>query len=202
LISVFRWIIKDKIKDSLQSCYPKKAIRIYNTVYKGIFPSYFTISYRRHSLQITRQADYAIRTILYLAKVSPKQPVATRQIAKEQNIPPSFLAKIVSQLSLVGLLHTSRGATGGVLLSRPHHMISLLEVIEAIDGPITINECAGDRGKCSMCVSCEIRPIFCEIREELVSKLRSYTFDKILGNNPVPIDEELGSKEMFALPQV
>jgi Rrf2 family protein len=130
-------------------------------------------------VQITRQADYAIRTIVYLVKIDAVLPVATRQIAKEQKIPPSFLAKIVSQLSLVGLLHTSRGATGGVMLSRPGSKITLLEVIEAIDGPIMVNECVGDRGSCGMCQDCPMYPIFCDVREVLVEKLRSITFDKI-----------------------
>jgi Rrf2 family protein len=131
-------------------------------------------------VQITRQADYAIRTILYLSNAGAVQPVATRQIAKEQNIPPSFLAKIVSQLSLVGLLHTSRGATGGVMLSRTPDRISLLEVIEAIDGPIMINECVGERGTCGMCQTCPMHPVFCEVREVLVSKLKEFTFEKII----------------------
>jgi Rrf2 family protein len=153
-------------------------------------------------VQITRQADYAIRTILYLSKLDPSSPVATRQIAKEQSIPPSFLAKIVSQLSLVGLLHTSRGATGGVLLSRNPVDITLLEVIEAIDGPITVNECAGDRGTCSMCQTCAMHPIFCEIRAELVSKLKSYTFDKIVKESEPVFEIPSDGQEIIALTQL
>ena len=57
-------------------------------------------------MQITRQADYAVRAVLYLARLDGKQRAATSQIAKEQHIPPSFLAKIISQLSIAGLLHT------------------------------------------------------------------------------------------------
>jgi Rrf2 family protein len=136
-------------------------------------------------VQITRQADYAIRTILYLAKTSSRTPIATRQIAKEKEIPPSFLAKIVSQLSLVGLLHTSRGATGGVVLSRPASQITLLEVIEAIDGPILINDCVGDRGSCVIRATCPIQPIFDDIRNDLVDKLRSVTFEGILDQEPL-----------------
>jgi Rrf2 family protein len=92
-------------------------------------------------MQITRQADYAVRAMLYLAKLEPGQRAATSEIAEAKKIPPSFLAKIISQLSIAGLIHTSRGARGGVLLSRPTESISLLEVVEAIDGPISLNEC-------------------------------------------------------------
>ena len=70
-------------------------------------------------MQITRQADYALRAVLYLAQLGSDRRAATSHIAEEQQIPPSFLAKIVSQLSVAGLLQTSRGARGGVSLARP-----------------------------------------------------------------------------------
>src|SRR5512133_2830542 len=104
-------------------------------------------------MQITRQADYAVRAVLHLAR-NGDQRVATNIIAEEQRIPPSFLAKIVSQLSIAGLLHTSRGARGGVTLAREPKEISLLEVIEAIDGPIQLNECVGNDGVCTFEEDC------------------------------------------------
>jgi Rrf2 family protein len=131
-------------------------------------------------VQITRQADYAIRAILYLSQIGQDLPVATRRIAREKQIPPSFLAKIVSQLSLVGLLQTSRGATGGVQLSRPPSEISLLEVIEAIDGPILLNDCVGSRSSCALEEDCPAHPIFCQIRAELVQRLKNVTFDDMV----------------------
>jgi len=70
-------------------------------------------------MQITRQADYAVRAVLYLARLGGGERAATSIVAEEQRIPPSFLAKIISQLSIAGLLHTSRGARGGVMLARP-----------------------------------------------------------------------------------
>ena len=92
----------------------------------------------------TRQADYAIRAILFLSEKEGNGRSPTNVIAREKHIPPSFLAKIISQLSVAGLVQTSRGARGGVTLARPSNQINLLEVIEAIDGPIQINECALD----------------------------------------------------------
>ena len=64
-------------------------------------------------MQITRQADYAVRAVLYLASLGEGGRAPTGQIARKQHVPPSFLAKIVSQLSVAGVLHTSRGAPGG-----------------------------------------------------------------------------------------
>lgn len=127
-------------------------------------------------MQITRQADYALRAMLYLARLDSNQRAATNQIAGTQKIPPSFLAKIISQLSIAGLIHTSRGARGGVALARPAEEISVLEVVEAIDGPITLNECTLNEAACVFGEECPIHDIWCESQTELVDKLRTTTF--------------------------
>jgi len=126
-------------------------------------------------MQITRQADYAVRAVLHLARNGDTR-TATSVIAEEQKIPPSFLAKIISQLSIAGLLHTSRGARGGVTLAREPKDITLLEVIEAIDGPIQLNECVGDTGTCSFDENCPLRPVWCEAQEQLVGRLKGTNF--------------------------
>ncbi len=127
-------------------------------------------------MQITKQADYAIRAVLYLTKLGPSERAATSRVAAEQQIPPSFLAKIISQLSIAGLLHTSRGARGGVTLARPASEISLLEVVEAIDGPIALNECVNDVDACTFGDECPLRPVWCDAQDELVNRLRSTNF--------------------------
>jgi Rrf2 family protein len=135
-------------------------------------------------MQITRQADYALRAMLYLARLKDqedsKAKAATNKIAKDQEIPPSFLAKIISQLSIAGLIHTSRGAHGGVSLARDPKDISLLDVVEAIDGPISLNECVQDPSVCSFGDNCPIHDVWCEAKSELVRKLRAATFDTLL----------------------
>jgi Rrf2 family protein len=124
---------------------------------------------------------------MYLSKIGPERRAATSQIAEEQRIPPSFLAKIVSQLSVAGLLQTSRGARGGVSLARSPEEISFLEVVEAIDGPILLNECVADGSTCSFGDSCLMRPVFCDAQAELVARLEHTTFGHVLnGNGKVP----------------
>lgn len=130
-------------------------------------------------MQITRQADYAIRAILYLAHLGPDEKASTSQIAEEKDIPLSFLAKIIAQLSVAGLLQTMRGARGGVTLARPAKDINLLEVVEAIDGPIQINECVNDSYQCSQ-HGCPMRGIWQDTQADLVNRLRNSTFDKFV----------------------
>lgn len=131
-------------------------------------------------MQITRQADYAVRAMLYLAEIGPDQRASTSQIAEEKQIPPSFLAKIVSQLSVAGLLQTSRGARGGVTLARPADAISVLDVVEAIDGPILLNECVAEHGACSFGSSCPMKPVWCDAQQELVSRLSRTSFAQMV----------------------
>jgi Rrf2 family protein len=151
-------------------------------------------------MQITRQADYAVRAVRHLAilekqnleenpemkSVEParrrkdeKNMAATSLIAKEQDIPASFLAKIISTLLKARILETSRGARGGVSLARPPEEITLLEVVEAIDGPILLNECVDESSNCTNEEDCPLKPIWSEAQAVLVDKLRSTTFDQI-----------------------
>jgi len=132
-------------------------------------------------MQITRQADYAVRAMIFLAQLGPDQRAATSQIAQEKQIPPSFLAKIVSQLSVAGLLQTSRGAHGGVSLAKTPEQISLLDVVEAIDGPIYINECVADHSTCMFGDDCPMKPVWCEAQNDLVERLKSTNFAQLTG---------------------
>ncbi len=139
-------------------------------------------------MQITRQADYAVRAVLYLARLGQTERAATSQVAQQQHIPPSFLAKIISQLSIAGLLHTSRGARGGVTLAREPGEITLLEVIEAIDGPIMLNECVGETDTCKFDEECPLRPVWCEAQNDLVTRLKATTFAQMLEQSKMSVN--------------
>lgn len=130
-------------------------------------------------MQITRQADYAVRAVLYLASLGPDQKAATSQIAEERDIPLSFLAKIIAQLSVAGILQTMRGARGGVALARSPEEINLLDVIEAIDGPIMLNNCVHDSYECDV-DDCPIREVWQEAQTDLVKRLSETSFAHFL----------------------
>ncbi len=140
-------------------------------------------------MQITRQADYALRAIYHLTKLDPTKRAATSQIAEEQRIPPSFLAKIISQLSIAGLIHTSRGARGGVSLARPPEEITILEVVEAIDGPIALNECTSSPEACPFGENCPLRKLWCGTQTELIEKLATTTFSQFMAEASAPTNK-------------
>jgi Rrf2 family protein len=140
------------------------------------------LHHKETNLQITRQADYAVRAVLYLSKLSNGGHATTRKIALDREIPPSFLAKIVSQLSIAGVVNTSRGARGGVSLSRPPKNITLLEVIEAIDGPICLNECVNDPSVCRFSDTCTVHEFWASAQADLVDRLAATDFHMLCSN--------------------
>lgn len=138
-------------------------------------------------MQITRQADYAVRAVLYLARLRPGKRAPTAEIARAQRIPSTFLAKIVSQLSVAGLVQASRGARGGVALARPADEISLLEIVEAIDGPVALNECTLNVEACPLSPDCPIRLVWCDARSELVGRLSQTRIGQLVQPAELPM---------------
>jgi Rrf2 family protein len=130
-------------------------------------------------MQITRQADYAVRAVLYLAQLEPGQRASTAQVSRQQKIPLTFLAKIVAQLTTAGVLRTTRGAHGGVWLARPAETLSVLEVVEAIDGPLSLNACVLDPAACELSDDCPVRAVWCEAHSDLARRLAQITFGQL-----------------------
>jgi len=145
------------------------------------------------TMEISRRTDYGVRVILDLANLQDGERASTQEIAERQRIPAPFLAKIVSQLSTSGLLETYRGAGGGVVLARPPSEINLLDVIEALDGPIHLNRCVIEPDHCPHGGKCPVHDIWMEAQRDLTRVLTSVTFDSLAqqgretGLLPLPI---------------
>lgn len=132
-------------------------------------------------MQITRQTDYAIRCVLYLAE-HPDEVKVVDEIAKAKSIPKVFLAKILQKLSKAGIVRSYRGVKGGFELAKRPKQISLLDIIEAIEGPVAMNICAIDRRLCNMSNSCSVHPVWVKLRMDTENKLRRYSIDKLIKN--------------------
>ncbi len=131
-------------------------------------------------MRITRQADYAVRAVLYLSRLGPDHRVSTAHIAEAQHIPMSFLSKIVSQLASAGLVRSMRGVRGGVSLARSPEKISLRDIVEAIDGPMLMSDCTASPSACAMSGACTVRPVWCDLRHEIAQRLERVTFDQLV----------------------
>jgi Rrf2 family protein len=129
-------------------------------------------------LSIKRETDYAVRCVLYL---SGKGDAVTMvdEIAREMEIPRSFLAKILQKLSREKIVNSFVGVKGGFSLARDPALISLYDVIAAIEGPLAVNRCTAEPRSCSRQSGCSVHPVFISVREELERLLKARTFDKL-----------------------
>jgi Rrf2 family protein len=128
---------------------------------------------------ITRKTDYAIRCVLHLAE-SDKDVVMINEIAAHRDIPKSFLAKILQTLAKAGIVESLRGVQGGFRLARKPSHISLLDIVEAMEGPVAMNICAVDKKKCSFSSTCVVHPVWVDIRKDVEDRLRQWDFAKLL----------------------
>ena len=87
-------------------------------------------------MRLTRASSYALHAVAYLAHQKHNRPVASHLIAQAQGIPERFLLKVLKPLASARILYSVKGPNGGYRLARPSSQISLLEIVEAVDGPI------------------------------------------------------------------
>ena len=123
-------------------------------------------------MKISPAAEYAIRGIMVLAERYGKGPVTLEIICSERDLPKQYMVKIFASLTKADLVNPIRGKKGGFLLARAPEKINLLEVVEAVEGPIAVNLCQHMPAKCPN-VECTIRPIWSEIQAFIRNRLSS-----------------------------
>lgn len=129
---------------------------------------------------VTRKTDYAVRCVLYLARDDDQVSNVT-EVSKAMHIPKTFLAKIFQKLVKAGLVESIRGMNGGFRLARKPSKISLLDIMDAIQGPAAINLCAVDKRKCRRSAACAVHPVWVELRRDVNRKLSEQTIDRLAG---------------------
>jgi Rrf2 family iron-sulfur cluster assembly transcriptional regulator len=131
-------------------------------------------------LQLTRGGEYGIRAMMYLAQFSVGHVSSLRDVAGAQDIPESFLAKIFQSLVHGGLATSQRGAHGGFSLARPAAEITARQVIEAIDGPISLNACVLYPNECRRSSGCTMHKAWEEAQERMMSVLGDVTLAQLV----------------------
>ena len=126
-------------------------------------------------MQITRQTEYAVRTLLELAAAPEGETVSTRVISEKQSIPDEFLKKTIQLLAVAHLVTTHRGTGGGVRLAKPAADVTLLDIITAIEGPLALNVCLSPDYHCPNKPNCSLSRILGKAQEALVEELQKET---------------------------
>ncbi len=130
-------------------------------------------------MQLTREGDYGIRSVLFLARQPYKKISFVTEIAEEYKIPRSFLAKILQKLVKAKLVRSYRGVKGGFSLARPAKEISMLDVMQAIEGKLALNICLNDRKKCDFSRHCPVHQVWGKAQAKVVEVLQRSNFEEI-----------------------
>ena len=132
------------------------------------------------ALRLTNAADYAVRSMLYIASLPEGRVVLRSEVAETQKIPSSFMAKILRGLVRAGLLRSSRGVHGGFALARPASEINLLDVVEAIEGPVALTQCIPDPDACEHSANCPANAVWVRVQEKIGEVLRAATLEDLV----------------------
>jgi len=135
-------------------------------------------------LQLTRGGEYAIRAMTYLARFPDGHVASLHDIGQAQDIPESFLAKILQSLVHGGLAVSQRGAHGGFALARPASEITMRDVIEAVDGPVALNQCVLWPEDCRRSGDCETHKAWAMAQAQLMDVLDTVTLRTLA---PIPV---------------
>lgn len=127
-------------------------------------------------MKLTRGGEYGIRGVLYLAQQDNGKISMLSAIAKAQDVPPRFLAKIFQALARAGIVRSYRGAKGGFSLGRAAGEITIKDVIEAIEGPVYLNVCLVGPGECSRDKICPMHRVWEEAQEKMMGVLARANF--------------------------
>lgn len=124
-------------------------------------------------MQLTRAADYGVRVMIHLAGLPADARASRADLAEAAECPEQFLSKVLQALTRAGLVRSHRGNTGGFELSRDRRCATLLEVVEAIEGPIRLNLCLNSDHSCSRQGWCPAHAVWVDAQAAVSEVLRN-----------------------------
>jgi Rrf2 family protein len=134
----------------------------------------------QHAFQISRKIEYGTRAMLFLASLPDGITTSFREIARQMDIPEEFLAKILKTLVKAELVKSVRGSHGGYSLAKPASQVSFLDVIEAVEGRVSVNVCTeADHGGCRFTNACTMYGVWELGQERMLEVYRSTKLDKL-----------------------
>jgi Rrf2 family protein len=135
-------------------------------------------------MQLTRAADYAIRVMIHMAALPPGTRTSRTELATGAGCPDQFLSKVLQDLTRAGLVISHRGNTGGFELPEVHRNTNLLEIVEAVEGPMRLNLCLMHDKACERQSWCPAHPVWARAQEAMVAVLRNATIEDLAKQVP------------------
>lgn len=142
-------------------------------------------------LRLSKKADYALMAMKHLALRGDQGSSSAREIAEQYEIPIELMAKVLQRLVRRGLLVSQQGTRGGYQLARVPAHISVADVIQAIDGPVTVTACTTEEGRCDQFAKCNVRDPLWRVRERILTALGECTIAE-LASEPAAVAAAAG----------
>jgi Rrf2 family protein len=139
-------------------------------------------------LRLSKKADYALMAMRHLAIHSDAGSASAREIAEQYDIPVELLAKVLQRLTRTGLLSSHQGTRGGYVLGRPAARISVADVLQAIDGPVSVTACTSSADSCDQYEKCNIRDPLWRIKDRILSALADCSVQELATDEPAGLD--------------
>ena len=132
--------------------------------------------------EMTKRADYAVRSVLALARVPDGERRSVRHLAAEQNIPARFLPQVMRDLVAAGIVEGTVGRSGGYRLARQATEISLLEIVEAIEGDGRRRMCVLRNAPCGLDRTCDVHAVFEAAQADVLKRLHDTSVAATIGD--------------------
>jgi Rrf2 family protein len=136
-------------------------------------------------LRLSKKADYALLALRHMAAHTDRGAHSARELAETYDIPAELLAKVLQQLVRAGLLASHQGIHGGYGLAQPSGTISVADVIQAIDGPLTVTACSDTDHSCDQYAKCNIRDPLWRLKDRIVAALAATSVAEIAADMPL-----------------
>lgn len=141
-------------------------------------------------MRLSNLTDYAIITMVQATRHCGEGRVSAAELASETGLPVPTVQRLVSRLTAAGLLRSVRGVGGGLQLGRPAAAITVVDIVEAVEGPIALTACI-DHGDCDFEAGCSMKPHWPIINQKLRSALGDITLaDLRAAPITTPIEEQ------------
>ena len=131
-------------------------------------------------MKLSTKSRYGLRAVIEIAKTFGSAPAKRKNVAAQQGISDSYLENILIVLKNNRIIETTRGVNGGYVLSRPPREITVLEIVDSLEGPIDIVDCVTSNSVCSKTDTCATRTIWKEIADAWKSILGKITLQDVI----------------------
>jgi Rrf2 family protein len=135
-------------------------------------------------LRLSKKADYALIALKHLATRTDVMSASAREIAEAYDIPVELMAKVLQRLARRGLLVSHQGTRGGYRLAKAPSAISVADIIQAIDGPLTVTACSTEDENCGQYSKCSVRDPLWRIKDRILAALATCSLQEVSAEVP------------------